>query len=139
MKNLEIYDELMAEADKLEMKAWDLKSEAIKMHETAKFLRDLVNGNTGFIVDEEGVVIDTESVIPEVTIHRRKRGDGYVVDFGKFGGAFHGFLDGFEGDGAIREAIKVIAKVVYRKAKAYVKTMERPDAAEALPKVDMCA
>ena len=139
MENIEIYDELMAEADKLEMKAWDLKSEAIKMHETVEILRDLVNGNTGFIVDEHGIVIDTESVIPEVTIHRRKRGDGYVVDFGKFGGAFHGFLDGFEGDEAICGAIKVIAEVVYRKAKAYVKTMERPDAAEALPKVDMCA
>lgn len=136
MENLEIYDDLMAKADEIEMKAWNIKSEAIKMFETAEFLRDLVNGNTGFIVDESGTVIDTESVIPEVTIHRSKRGEGYVVDFGKFGGAFHGFLDGFEGDEAIREAIKVIAKVVYRKAKAYVKTMERPDAAEALPNVD---
>ena len=139
MENIEIYDELMAEADKLEMKAWGLKSEAVKMHETAEFLRDLVNGNAGFIVDERGTVIDTESVIPEVTIRRSKRGDGYVVDFGKFVGAFHGFLDGFEGDEAICEAIKVIAKVVYHKAKVYVMTMERPDAAEALPKVDMCA
>ena len=139
MENIEIYDELMAEVRKLEIKAGSLKFEAIKLHETAEFLRGLVNGNTGFIVDERGTVIDTESVIPEVTIRRSKRGDGYVVDFGKFGGAFHGFLNGFEGDEAICEAIKVIAKIVYRKAKVYAKTMGRPDAAEALPKVDMCA
>ena len=139
MENIEICDDLMNEVRKLEIKAGSLKFEAIKMHETAEFLRGLVNGNTGFIVDEAGTVIDAETVIPEVTIRRRKRGDGYVVDFGKFGGAFHGFLEGFNGDEAIHEAIKVIAKVVYRKAKAYVKTMERPDAAEALPKADMWA
>ena len=87
MENIEIYDELMAEVRKLEIKAGSLKFEAIKLHETAEFLRGLVNGNTGFIVDERGTVIDTESVIPEVTIRRSKRGDGYVVDFGKFGGS----------------------------------------------------
>ena len=139
MENIEIYDDLMAEAEKLEIKAGNLKFEAIKMHETAEFLRGLVNGNVGFIVDKYGNAVDTESVIPEITIRPAKRGGGYVVDFGDFGGAFHGILGGLVGNDELHQAIKVIAKVVYRKAKAYVNTMERPDAAEALPKVDMCA
>lgn len=139
MENIEIYDELMAEVDKLEMKAWDLEFHANKMRETAKILRDLVNGNVGFIVDKYGNAVDTASIIPEITIRPAKRGGGYVVDFGEFGGAFHGILGGLISNDELHQAIKVIAKVVYRKAKAYVKTMERPDAAEALPKVDMCA
>ena len=133
MKNLEIYDELMVEADKLEMKALDLKFKAIKMHETAEFLRDLVNGNTGFIVDKDGNAVDTASIIPEITIRPAKRGGGYVVDFGEFGSAFHGILGGLIGNDELHQAITLIAKVVYRKAKAYVKTMERLDAVEALP------
>lgn len=139
MKNLEIYDELMAKADEIEMKAWDLESEANKMHETAKILREFVNGNTGFIVDKDGNAVDTASIIPEITIRPAKRGGGYVVDFGEFGGAFHGILGGLIGNDELHQAIKVIAKVVYRKAKAYVKTLERPDAMDALPKVDMWA
>ena len=139
MKNLEIYDELMAKADGLEMKARDLEFHANKMRETARILRGLVNGNVGFIVDKYGNAVDTASIIPEITIRPAKRGGGYVVDFGEFGGAFHGILGGLAGNDELHQAIKVIAKVVYRKAKAYVKTMERPDAADALPKVDMCA
>ena len=138
MKNIEIYDGLEAKANEIELKAFELKAEADKMHETAKIIRRLVDGNVDFIVDENGTVV-TKSVIPEVTIRRRKRSGGYVVDFGKFGGAFHGFLNGFKGDGVIREATKVIAKVVYRKARAYIKTMERSDTAEVLLKIDMRA
>ena len=134
MKSLEIYDELMAKADGLEMKARDLESRANKMRETAKIIRDLVNGNVGFIVDKYGNAVDTASIIPEITIRPAKRGGGYVVDFGDFGGAFHGILGGLVGNDELHQAIKVIAKVVYRKAKAYISTIERPDAADALPK-----
>ena len=138
IKNIKIYNELADKANEIETKALDLEFESKKMYETAKFLRNLVEGkNIRFIVDNNGAVVDIESVIPEVTIRRRKRGSGFVVDFGKFGGAFHGFLDGFEVDSVLREAVKVIAKVVYRNAKAYVKTMERPDVEEALPEDDM--
>lgn len=138
-KNLEIYDELMAKADEITLKAWDLEAAANKMHETAKILRELVNGGVGFIVDKNGNAVDTASIIPEITIRPAKRGGGHVVDFGEFGGAFRGILGGLIGNDELHQAIKVIAKVVYRKAKAYVKTMERPDTADALPKVDMCA
>lgn len=139
MKNLEIYDELMAKADEIEMKAWGLESDANKMHETAKILRELVNSNTGFIVDEHGNAVDTASVIPEVTIRPAKRGGGYVVDFGEFGGAFYGTLGGLVGNDALHQVIKVIAKVIYGKAKAYAEMMERFDAEEASAKVEACA
>ena len=136
---IKIYDDLIDLANKVETKALFLESEAEKMYETAKFLRGLVDGNVRFLVDNNGAVVDTESVIPDAIIRRRKRGDGYIVEFGKFGGAFHGFLDGFEGDGVVREAIKVIARVVYRNAEAYAKTLESTDAADALPEPDMWA
>ena len=138
MNTLEIYDGLEAKANEIEFKAFELEAKADKMHEIVKIIRRLVDGNIDFIVDRNGTIV-TKSFIPEVTIRRRKRGDGFIVDFGKFGGAFHGFLNGFEGNGVIREATKVIAKVVYRKAKAYIKTMERSDDAEVLLKIDMCA
>ena len=130
MKNLEIYNEIAAKADEITLKAWGLESEANKMHETAKILRELVNGNTGFIVDENGNAVDTASVIPEITIRPTKRG-GYTVDFGEFGGAFRGVVGGLSGNEALHDAIKVIAKVIYRKARAYIKTMECSDAEEA--------
>ena len=138
IKNIKMYNELADKANEVEAKALDLESESKRMYETAKFLRSIAYGNIRFIVDNNGAIIDTESVIPELTIRRRKRGNGgYVVNFGKFGGAFHGFLDGFEVDSVLREAIKEIAKVVYRNAKAYVKTVGRPKSAEALPETDM--
>lgn len=139
MKNLEIYDELMAKANEITLKAWGLESEANKMHETAKILRELVNGNTGFIVDGSGNAVDTASVIPEITIRPARRGGGYIVDFGEFGDAFRGVVGELSGNGALHDAIKVIAKVIYGKAKAYAEMMERSDAEEASAKVEACA
>ena len=135
-KNLEIYNELMDKANEIEYKAERLEAKANRMFRTAKILRELVNGNTGFIVDENGTAIDTASIIPEVTIRPAKRGGGYVVDFGEFGGAFHGILGGLVGNNELHDAIKVIAKVIYHRARAYVKTMERSDADEASAKVE---
>lgn len=136
MKNLEIYDELMAKAKEIDSKAWHLESKADKMHETAKILRELVGGSVGFIVDEHGNAVDTASVIPEITIRPAKRGGGYVVDFGEFGGAFRGVIGELAGNSALHDAIETIAKVIYGKAKAYANNMERSDAEEASAKVE---
>ena len=129
MKNLFIGDRVTKKTMELTKIMNRLEEKARHLHKVIECLDQFVYGDTGFLADPYGTMIDVQSIIPEIEIYKNKKGSYSVRMVG--GNFFGGLVSELASDDAVRDAIKVVAKVAYGAAKREAEFLQRSEDEEA--------